>query len=869
MKELNNIDHSKNDELDVRSNQPKATVTPAVADDTRMDVVQPKQDLIKFISRYHEMLGFRVKASNDALEIFKDDDDQKPVKCFVFERSEIARRPDAEFITFNSQQLLKMIKDVKDKGAIAKIIIDTPSWPSTEFQELLYKTRLTLERDVHHEIKYQAVDNDKEAKIDLQKYIKNGRIDVISKKECYFPFIMLLVNIDLESIEKKTIVHKIIVPAASTINLDPQTMKVLSTIVIKQATSNPSAITRRLPQTKNARKLEPVIENIDALLPSIQNEIQNLIDRESYDMIKKLDSWREKELGIINEYYSAMLQEIDHRIELAEERDDQEDVNQFNKMKNDIIAEKKFKIEEMNRVHELQHESMILGAAMIYTPLVIYQSKIVTERHEFDYNFIVNMFENQIILPACKSCGNTPRQISVCDEGHFACDDCFASCTICKKNVCWSCGMKICKTCENVICATHAQECEICKYLENEDRWTCPQHSYRCTECGKTVCGECSTRCAKCGILLCDECKQTCTQCGADLCHEHAILSAADKQIFCNEHAIKCHSCKQTVGVSQLAKLHGPRSPTPTCQACMDANKFYFYIAINDFDAELKYKPSKKERHYERPITVRYGRFKFSVPPSQVSGIKLGFAKNYFILKVKKNLEKYTLIYNRSNNEYRYIYQQSILSKILHYLQGKKQQEPETIEKNKPIITEAGSNKVMNGASLLKKLNELQPKLNQKIENLWFNYQKIAMLLLICGYIGFVAGALTPIPIVQAVTLPTSIICSQTGFLTPIIALSKYLKIKKFGLIEFFKLRKRLKITYIIAVLNYIGLIFKTWLLDAAMNTSIFPKPIDPQIASIHVSVGTILGMLILIYILFFIVYPCMFFNLKYKIKHL
>ena len=87
---------------------------------------------------------------------------------------------------------------------------------------------------------------------------------------------------------------------------------------------------------------------------------------------------------------------------------------------------------------------------------------------------------------ACPECNSSSiRWLSVCKEGHVACDRCALTCGVCDEDFCWDHGIAACHVDGHPTCTEHARMCVSCHEPY------CTAHEATCVEGEHPACSEC------------------------------------------------------------------------------------------------------------------------------------------------------------------------------------------------------------------------------------------------------------------------------------------------------------------------------------------------------------------------------------------
>jgi len=167
---------------------------------------------------------------------------------------------------------------------------------------------------------------------------------------------------------------------------------------------------------------------------------------------------------------------------------------------------------------------------------------------------------------ACPHCGTrNPATVSLCKEGHLACDACALSCGVCEEAFCRDHGIVECRVDGEPACTEHARTCPSCREPY------CTGHEAICSEGDHPVCTECAAPCAICARVVCDahakltaesaprgerrlcgDCRVLCTggtsesvgldevvrcsDCENFVCENHRSICAVDQRVHCSKH---------------------------------------------------------------------------------------------------------------------------------------------------------------------------------------------------------------------------------------------------------------------------------------------------------------------------------------------
>ncbi len=76
-------------------------------------------------------------------------------------------------------------------------------------------------------------------------------------------------------------------------------------------------------------------------------------------------------------------------------------------------------------------------------------------------------------LPSCDVCHEGAGTVSLCGNGHLACEGCILTCSACSREHCRDCGCA-CSVCGRALCSHSQSRCPACGQV------TCLDHRGRC-----------------------------------------------------------------------------------------------------------------------------------------------------------------------------------------------------------------------------------------------------------------------------------------------------------------------------------------------------------------------------------------------------
>lgn len=182
----------------------------------------------------------------------------------------------------------------------------------------------------------------------------------------------------------------------------------------------------------------------------------------------------------------------------------------------------------------------------------------------------------------CDACGEAPKELAVCHEGHAVGTECASRCAVCHQRFCADHGHPACAVDGAPVCDEHAERCHACR------RVYCVDHEAACAENGHRVCVDCIVSCAVCSRGVCTDhsvttgddaprgsrvlCKQcvtycegatsepigldeaaVCGSCANHICERHQVRCVVDHEPHCSKHLRRSDRSRRFVCESHVA----------------------------------------------------------------------------------------------------------------------------------------------------------------------------------------------------------------------------------------------------------------------------------------------------------------------------
>ncbi len=631
-------------------------------------------ELKDFITRYYTILDCKVEENGSVLEI-TEPNEKFPQFKYVFNRNDLLKYPDSELITFNCEKINKIIEFTKKNGNFAKAFVPLELKIEDGYSKGIQKLILN-------------------SKYPEKGFIINGNIKFLNHFIEYCPFLVLILKIHINSIEKNMILKKLIVPI-----IDPNKKEKvdLDSFVRKLEeyfeTPNPD-VTNIMPIEGNLVDIDD--KKIEFVLKIIDEKIKETLNKNKKIINGRLKEKLGKELKILENYYNRRISEISNKINNKYEKISDTDVSktymkekneEIEKLKNDILdleKERDFKKTEYESIYDLTADYEVLGAAAIYIPIEFcYKCNLSNKSGNIEHIFYFNFFDGSIIPPKC-ACGNEINQGLLCNNFHLTCEDCFYQCKECKIDICHQCDMKKCKICKEGLCQEHYYECDSCKEKDYINYYVCNEHLFECNQCHKKICQNCSTTCHICGNHICKsnkECSVYCYVCKEYVCPEHTIqCDICGKSVCINDTDI-CNICHQRYSKNHL--VNGK------CETCRGFSKYNFDVFYNKrLNDGLQYSLNIPEyiiKDKNKPAPINFNKNSRIEIPNYMLKFELAQNKRFIILRIPKITEDFIVVYDYLT-ERQVLYRNIKIFGKIREIFNKERQELQIDLKLKPII---------------------------------------------------------------------------------------------------------------------------------------------------------------------------------------
>ncbi|MEB3197286.1 MAG: hypothetical protein VKP62_08790 [Candidatus Sericytochromatia bacterium] len=156
----------------------------------------------------------------------------------------------------------------------------------------------------------------------------------------------------------------------------------------------------------------------------------------------------------------------------------------------DLLAELARRRQEEARRHQLRVQIRPLGYALVQVPGRRYSWRAQQGLQQVGVTIWQNLVTGEVRWPTCARCAQPTGRLSLCREGHLACDACAARCEDCHQ---WGCRaeLRLCESCGAAACAS-------CLVKLACGHWACGHHAQSCLCCGQSICPLCAKPCPLC-----------------------------------------------------------------------------------------------------------------------------------------------------------------------------------------------------------------------------------------------------------------------------------------------------------------------------------------------------------------------------------
>lgn len=624
----------------------------------RTAVGYKRSDIKDLIQRYYEYLGYKIEFVGGLLQVLEPETNSVKFK-YVFNRKAFTKHPKAELITYNNETLERIIEEISERGKAAKAFIPFQFDPNESFAQALSSMC-------------------KNNGIVVENFIENGSIASKGHFIGYVPFLVFLLKIQFNSIETYSFIEKPVVCLVDQKEKDFQINKERFIEKIKNYFDQPKqGLVTEMPVTGEILDIDK-----DYFVSSVNETLKKIdkyISKHRKIIQNRLKETLNKELNILNNYYDQRIAELEHRIDLAKERADMEDVEEYQNRIENIKEEKDFKINEYRGIYQIETVYDLLGAALIYVPSSFYYKCVINSEYgDISKNIYYDTFSQELITPRCDSCGKEITRGKICSSQHFSCLKCSQSCKTCGKELCLTCDIKFCYPCHAVLCLEHAISCQTCETIGTK-RWVCGDHIYSCSVCDTINCKEHNVVCCVCSQNLCKEntdCRTYCPICKQYACQDHIFRCNYDDKIYCINEKRICKLCG-------LEYCRNHISLGGYCVTCTEATNDQYF----DFIIKEKVEISIHEVMEKKPLKLLFK------SPAEEKGIiynytnqniRMGQNANMYVFILKKLSETHVLVHDKKNGKEVLYVKQNLLGKLWNSIRRKESETKMNIKK--PIL---------------------------------------------------------------------------------------------------------------------------------------------------------------------------------------
>ncbi|GAB4327349.1 MAG: hypothetical protein Kow0069_34200 [Promethearchaeota archaeon] len=598
--------------------------------------------LAEFVARYFALKGHEVAFKGHEVTVFEQSSGS-PLKTYAFDRKTVALHQgreeegaDAELVRFNGDPLESFLQETERRGAFAKGFFPFSVDAEAAFERGL--KRLVV-RGPSAE----------------PRFLLNGELGPPQTHVGYLPFLLLLLRIELESVDRVTLVDRLVVP----VHGPDQDEKVVEFFAgkVAEAFERPDPVVLEAPplpgevlefSDETARKA------LDAALARVEGRVGEL----RRELAGRAGDRLEREVAVLNQYYDARERELEARIEDARERSKDSDktdeyrrrqkekADQLTAELDEVRSERRAKEAEYRRVYSVDWDYEVAGLAAVYFPADFHfscsaEAPSGTKQVKFYYDAL----EDALLPPNCEcGCGQPVHQAILDHATHLVRPGCGAACVECGRLSCAACGRRDCVVCGDPLCDEHAVECFTCREKNKPARWGCSLHVGPVAGWDVVVCDGCATSCGVCGARVADDPRGSarCSTCGRTACHSHHAKCPICGLEHCDDCTVACQVCGARVGAEHVR--------SGECQTCRGASvdafvRFFVDHGFPPFEALLEILGASKGKGVK---VVKLGEREVVVP-KQLVGVRAGENAAVVAFRISRWFEEVVVVLNLSS----------------------------------------------------------------------------------------------------------------------------------------------------------------------------------------------------------------------------
>ncbi len=234
---------------------------------------------------------------------------------------------------------------------------------------------------------------------------------------------------------------------------------------------------RKLPEASLAYRPEVPPLSEESLRELSQRAAQAMEERiapiiASYQ--RKIARRLELDQARLNDFYNETRKELERRLRRAE--GDEERRRSIEEKLAFTEMERERKLTDIEAKHRLRVVLELINAALISLPKLVTRVQVANRYVSIQRDFIWNPLIHRLEEPLCEVCRQPTRHLHLCAGGHLACEDCIVKCSACKREYCRLCEdqMGACTVCGRALCLKSQTKCRVCGQI------TCRDHEGEC-----------------------------------------------------------------------------------------------------------------------------------------------------------------------------------------------------------------------------------------------------------------------------------------------------------------------------------------------------------------------------------------------------
>ncbi|NOZ21338.1 MAG: hypothetical protein GXP25_09645 [Planctomycetes bacterium] len=479
----------------------------------------------QFLLDYFDRIGAEVEhLSEDLIQVRIPEEHAQPFDgktevLLAFRFADMKGHDDAQFITFGSYTLDRVIRDCMARGDLIQRYIET---------------------------KGAAPDD---AALAFPATISGCIVIPGDTRRVYAPYItftfLVCYNADMKTEE------------IASVTIDPRTRKPIDDEEMETIRSYPAG-----PEANEAFASTP--DQHEALFVIARKHTESEIADRGEKLRRELDPKLREELERLHEYYRDAIEETQNsrRQNIAEE------VRR-------LEQEREVRIREETDRYGLIVDYRLLAVTCRHYPIVERAYQVSRDGVSIDRGVGYDLLRRKAIPLRCDACERVYDAGALCEHGHLVCVKCIRTCDVCAKQVCADCILGRCHITRKTLCRECGFVCGACgKVAANGHKRTCEIG-------GETICSGCAATCAACGKLICPEHTGNCRTCEKPFCSDHLRTCHICGGSFCFDHTAACPDCgkvsclthRRTCSICRQAYCQSCFDTPDTCRTCSAALK--------------------------------------------------------------------------------------------------------------------------------------------------------------------------------------------------------------------------------------------------------------------------------------------------------